>query len=47
MVEVYKRGGSIEACMEIIEYETLSVEPARFKKKKVFRIRIIHKTLNP
>ena len=33
MVEVYKQGGSIEACMEIIEYDTLSVETARFRKK--------------
>ena len=32
MVEVYKRGGSIEACMEIIEYATLSVELTRFRK---------------
>ena len=39
LVEVHKRGGSIEACMlwlflnEIIEYDTLSVEPERFRKK--------------
>ena len=37
MVDVYKRGGSIEACYdflnEIMEYDTLSVEPARCLKK--------------
>ena len=37
MAEVDKRGGSIEACCdffnEIIEYDTLSMEPERFRKK--------------
>ena len=42
MVEVYKRGGSIKACYdffnELIEYDTLSVQPARFRKKIEFEL---------
>ena len=51
MVEVYNRGGSIEACMlwpffnDIIEYDTLIVEPARFRKKMFLEFELLTNTV--
>ena len=45
MDEVYKWGGSIKACYdflnEIIEYDTLSVQRARFRKKMFLEFELV------